>query len=183
MNARGLRHLAAPQSDPESLEATCESIRHSEERYRLIFETSVDCIAINRVSDGIYIDANQAFLDAVGFAREELLGRTSLELGIWADPDDRKAMVEELRRDNACHDLEACFRRKSGEVFWGRMSAALMEFGGAPCILSITRDISEAKIRRRPPGIFHPRPAVERSALSHRLRNLLRRHLHRRSWR
>ena len=67
------RNIAAPQGRPDSLEATCESIRHSEERYRLIFETSVDCIAINRASDGIYIDANQAFLDAVGFTREELL--------------------------------------------------------------------------------------------------------------
>jgi diguanylate cyclase (GGDEF)-like protein/PAS domain S-box-containing protein len=139
------RNIAAPQGRPDSLEATCESIRHSEERYRLIFETSVDCIAINRASDGIYIDANQAFLDAVGFTREELLGRTSLELGIWAYPDDRKAMVEELRRDSACRDLEACFRRKNGDVFWGRMSAAIMDIGGAPCILSITRDISEAK--------------------------------------
>ena len=139
------RHLAARSSDPELLEATCECIRHSEERYRLIFETSVDCIAINRASDGIYIDANQAFVDAMGFTREELMARTSLELGIWADPDDRKAMVEELHRNKTCHDLEACFRRKTGDVFWGRMSAALMDIGGVPCILSITRDISDAK--------------------------------------
>lgn len=137
--------LAAPQSSPELLEATCESIRHSEERYRLIFETSVDCIAINRASDGTYVDCNQAFVDAMGFAREEMLGRTSLELGIWADPDDRKTMVEHLRRNRTCRDLEANFRRKNGDAFWGRMSAALLEIDGVSCILSITRDISEAK--------------------------------------
>jgi diguanylate cyclase (GGDEF)-like protein/PAS domain S-box-containing protein len=145
MSASRPRHIVASQSDPEFLEATCESIRHSEERYRLIFETSVDCIAINRASDGTYIDCNQAYVDATGFAREEILGRTSLELGVWADPNDRNRMVEELHRNKACRYLEAGFRRKNGDVFWGRMSAALLEIDGVPCILSITRDISEAK--------------------------------------
>jgi diguanylate cyclase (GGDEF)-like protein/PAS domain S-box-containing protein len=139
------RPLAAIENSPGLLEATCQSIRHSEERYRLIFETSVDCIAINRADDGTYIDCNQSFLDALGFTREQLLGRTSLELGVWSNRVDRKRLVDELRRNKACRDLEACFRRKNGDIFWGRMSAAHMEIGGIPCILSVTRDISEAK--------------------------------------
>jgi diguanylate cyclase (GGDEF)-like protein/PAS domain S-box-containing protein len=54
-------------------------------------------------------------------------------------------MLEELRRNKVCRYTEACFRRKNGDIFWGRMSAALLHIDGVPCILSITRDISEAK--------------------------------------
>ena len=137
--------LAASRGNPSLLQATCQSIRHTEERYRLIFETSVDSISINRVDDGTCIDCNQAFLDAVGFTRDEILGRTTVDLGIWSDPGDRRRLVDELQQNKTCRDLEACFRRKNGEVFWGRMSAAVMEIDGIPCILSVTRDISEAK--------------------------------------
>lgn len=145
MSASRPGNPAAPQCAPELLDATRESVRHSEQRYRLIFDTSVDCIAINRVDDATYIDCNQAFVDALGFTRQEILGRSSLDLGIWLDSDDRKKMLDELDRNKTSRDLEACFRRKNGAVFWGRMSAALMEIDGVPCILSITRDISEAK--------------------------------------
>jgi diguanylate cyclase (GGDEF)-like protein/PAS domain S-box-containing protein len=140
------RTLAPTRGSRDFLEATCQSVRNGEEWYRLIFETSADSIAISRAGDGTYIDCNQAFLNSVGYTREELLGNTSFELGIWSDPDDRRRLVEALERDQACRDLEACFRRKNGEVFWGRMSAALMEIDGAPCILSVTRDFSEAKM-------------------------------------
>lgn len=69
--------FAAAQNNPELFGTACPSICHSEERYRLIFETSVDSIAINRVGDGTYFDCNRAFLDTLGYSREELLGRTS----------------------------------------------------------------------------------------------------------
>lgn len=142
------RHFIAIQHAPEFpeiLESTRQSIRHNEERYRLIFETSVDSISINRAADGTYIDCNQSFLDAIGYSRDQILGRTSLELGIWSNPADRNILLDALSQSKTCRDLEVCFRRKNGEIFWARMSAALLEIDGVPCILSITRDISEAK--------------------------------------
>jgi PAS domain S-box-containing protein len=118
---------------------------HSEERYRTAFQTSIDAININRLSDGVYIDVNKAFLDIVGFSRDEVIGRSSLDLKIWADSADRERMVGLVSRASFCRDMEARFRKKNGEVFWGLMSASLIQVDGIPCVLSITRDISASK--------------------------------------
>jgi diguanylate cyclase (GGDEF)-like protein/PAS domain S-box-containing protein len=117
----------------------------SEQRYRTAYQTSIDAININRLSDGVYIDVNKAFLDIIGFSRHEVIGRSSLELEIWADHADRQRMVDQMSRCSFCRDMEARFRKKNGEVFWGLMSASLIEVEGVSCVLSITRDISAAK--------------------------------------
>lgn len=120
-------------------------LQKSEERYRSAFQTAQDAINLNRLSDGTYIECNKAFLDITGYSLEEVIGRTSLELDIWADPEDRERMVERLAAGSNCRNLEARFRMKNGDVFWGVMSASIMDVEGVPCILSVTRDISEAK--------------------------------------
>jgi diguanylate cyclase (GGDEF)-like protein/PAS domain S-box-containing protein len=117
----------------------------SELRYRTAFQTSIDAININRLSDGVYVDVNKAFLDIVGFSRDEVIGKSSIELGIWYDHADRQRMVDQVGKNLFCRDLEARFRRKNGEVFWGLMSASLIEIEDVPCVLTITRDISAAK--------------------------------------
>jgi PAS domain S-box-containing protein len=93
----------------------------------------------------MFVDCNRAFLSILGFTREDVIGRTSVELDIWADPRDRQKLLEMLNKDGVCRNLEARFRKKSGEVIWGLMSASLIELDGVRSILSITRDISEAK--------------------------------------
>jgi diguanylate cyclase (GGDEF)-like protein/PAS domain S-box-containing protein len=122
-----------------------EALRASEERYRTAFQTSLDAITINRLSDGTYVDVNKAFLDIVGYKREEVIGRTSVELEIWADLRDRQELVKILRSNSVCRNLEAQFRSKSGKLCWGLMSASLIQLDGVPCLLAMTRDISDAK--------------------------------------
>jgi PAS domain S-box-containing protein len=129
----------------ERLAAAQETLRSSEERYRTAFQTHIDAINITRLDDGTIIDCNQSFLDIVGFKREEVIGRTSLELRVWANARDRQAMVEMLHQDSSFRGSEFQFQKKSGEVFWGEMSASVMEINGIPCVLSITRDLSAAK--------------------------------------
>ena len=121
------------------------ALRLSEEQYRTTFQTSLDAININRLKDGLYIDVNQAFLDIMGYERNEVIGHTSLDLNIWADPLERQHLVEMLQRDSKCHNLEAQFKRKNGEVIWGLMSGSIMTLDNEPCIISTTRDITERK--------------------------------------
>jgi len=128
-----------------NLAAVQEALRLSEARYRTAFQTSGDAININRISDGMYVDFKKAFLDIIGYSREEVQGRTSLELAIWADPADRIRMVEAVQSGAACRNIEARFRRKNGEIFWGMMSASYIDVEGVPCVLTISRDISEPK--------------------------------------
>jgi diguanylate cyclase (GGDEF)-like protein/PAS domain S-box-containing protein len=129
----------------ERLAEAQAALSSSEERYRAAFHTSLDSVNINRLSDGKFIECNKAFLEIMGYERHEVIGQTSLELNIWADPRDRKTLIEILRQNSSCRDLEARFRRKNGDLMWGLMSASLFELDGVPCILSVTRDISNAK--------------------------------------
>jgi diguanylate cyclase (GGDEF)-like protein/PAS domain S-box-containing protein len=121
------------------------AVQASETRYHLVFQTSPDAIAINRLRDGTYAEVNDGFVAMSGFGRDELIGRTSLDLGIWADPDDRRVLVERLRRTAIHRNMEVQFRRKNGDLFWGLMSASVIELDGEPCLLSLTRDISDIK--------------------------------------
>jgi diguanylate cyclase (GGDEF)-like protein/PAS domain S-box-containing protein len=122
-----------------------ESLRKSEERYRTAFQMTLDAVNLNRASDGMFVDCNRAFLSISGYTREEVVGRTSVALSIWADVRDRQKLLEMLNKDGVCRNLEARFRKKNGEVIWALMSASLIELDGVRSILSITRDISEAK--------------------------------------
>jgi len=140
-----VRDISVAKASEQMLLAAQEELRLSEERYRTAFQTSLDAININRLDDGTYIDCNQAFLSMIGYGRDEVIGRTSLDLDIWSDYRDRENMVAAVRRDGGCHNLEAQFRTRSGELLWGIMSVSLIEIDNVPCALSITRDITEAK--------------------------------------
>jgi two-component system, cell cycle sensor histidine kinase and response regulator CckA len=122
-----------------------DQLRRSEERFRKAFITSPDSININRLSDGMYVTVNKGFTELTGYTFEEVIGKTALELNIWADPADRARLVEGLKTQGKVENLEAQFRLKNGEVRYGMMSASLIDLDGITHILNITRDISDRK--------------------------------------
>jgi len=122
-----------------------EALRRSEEKFSKIFRSSPDWIAISALEDGRLIDVNDAFLKITGYSRDEVIGRTSAELGLWVDPEERKRFVELLRQKRDIRNHEAKFRLKSGEVRIFLRSAELIELDGETCIINITRDITERK--------------------------------------
>ncbi|MHB8054062.1 MAG: PAS domain S-box protein [Candidatus Aminicenantales bacterium] len=129
----------------DRMKAALKELQASEEKFRKAFLTSPDAININRLSDGMYISINKGFTQTMGYADEDVAGRTSAELNIWAEPDDRRRLVEGLRAKGYMENLEARFRRKNGEIGVGLMSAAMIEIDQVPHILSITHDITERK--------------------------------------
>lgn len=120
-----------------------EALKASEERYRTVFQTNLDGIAITRLSDGMCVDANQAFLDLMGYEREEVVGKTTLELNMWVDFEERKKYAEILRRTSTCGELKAQLRTKGGGAFWARGSSSVIRIEGTDCILTMVRDISK----------------------------------------
>ena len=88
--------INARKEAEERLAMAQESLRKSEERYRTAFQMTLDAVNLNRLSDGMYVDCNRAFLSISGYTREEVIGRTSVELDIWADLRDRQKMLEML---------------------------------------------------------------------------------------
>jgi diguanylate cyclase (GGDEF)-like protein/PAS domain S-box-containing protein len=127
------------------LSEALETLQASEARYRTVFQTSIDPLCITRLSDGEFIDVNRAFLEVTGFARDEVIGHSTLGLGIWADQHDRQIAVRALQENSAFRDIRARFRKKSGEIFWVMLSASVIEIEGTPCLLGVFRDLSDAK--------------------------------------
>ena len=122
-----------------------ESLRESEEKFRLAFQTSPDSVNINRASDGMYLDINDGFARITGYTRDDVIGKTSLGLNIWYDPKDRKRLLAGLRKTGFVENFEARFYGKDGRIRIGLMSARILHINQEDIILSMTRDITERK--------------------------------------
>jgi|GEM_PF-445542 len=122
-----------------------ERLRLSEERYSTAFHATPDAVIITNLSDGTCLEVNEGFTDITGYLPEEVLGRSFIELGVWADFGDRERLVRELRDHGIVKSLEAKFRCKDGSIIIGQMSARSIEINGTPCLLSITRDVTQRK--------------------------------------
>ncbi|MFH0761929.1 MAG: PAS domain-containing sensor histidine kinase [Bacteroidota bacterium] len=142
---RESKRLTAVFRDITEQTRTEQSLRESEQKFRLAFHTNPDSINLNRVSDGLYIDINDGFTKLMGFTREEVIGKSSLELNIWHNPADRERLVSGLKQKGVVENLEALFRKKNGELATGLMSARILRINNEDVILNVTRDISERK--------------------------------------
>jgi PAS domain S-box-containing protein len=143
-NGFGLLLLTKKTADRESRQAEM-ALRTSEEKFSTAFHASPDAINITRLNDGMCLEINEGFTTITGYTSEDVIGRTTLELNIWVNPDDRARLVSELNEYGVVNNLEAQFRRKDGSILTGFMSARIIEIDGEPCLLSISRDISERK--------------------------------------
>ena len=135
------RNLALTREVEERRRAE-EALRESEERFRTAFRTSPDAVNINRLEGGRYVAVNDGFTRITGWTEGEVVGRSSLEVGIWADPADRERLVALLGQSGSVENLEARFRMKDGQIRDGLMSARVICLGGETCILSVTRDVT-----------------------------------------
>jgi len=116
-----------------------------QQSFRKVLSTSPDSVNINRLSDGMYISINPGFTKMLGYTEEEVIGKTSLELNIWADPENRKNLVKELKEKQNVENFEAIFKSKNGSLGYGLMSASLIDLNGVPHIINVTRDITRRK--------------------------------------
>jgi len=121
------------------------ALRFSEDKFSRAFHGSPDAINLTRLDDGTYLEVSEGFERLTGWARAESIGRTALDLAIWVDPADRQKIVDLIRDHGEYTGLEIPFRRKDGSTLTGLMSGKNMEVGGIPCLLSITRDITDRK--------------------------------------
>jgi PAS domain S-box-containing protein len=109
------------------------------------FDLGTDWATLSVFETGEYLEVNDAFLEFTGLSRNEVIGRTSLELGIWARPADRQAMLDELRSKGRVINAEFRFRTKSGRELVMLRSSRLIKDGRRRCIYSVNRDITELR--------------------------------------
>ena len=117
----------------------------SQERFAKAFRSSPVGITISSEADGRYLDVNPAFLKIMGYERDEMLGRTAAELKIWADLEQRKVMIDQLKTHQHSKPMRARFRTRSGQFRVVEVAAERIQLDDEPCILAIIHDITEAK--------------------------------------
>jgi PAS domain S-box-containing protein len=119
------------------------AMRESEEKFSKWFRSSPEIIAINRVSDGKFLEVNDRYTRVTGYSREELIGHSSLEMGIWAKPNERERMLKVLKDKGRVTNEEYSLRTKSGDLRVMLFSAEQITLGNEPCLLSVTIDITD----------------------------------------
>jgi PAS domain S-box-containing protein len=121
------------------------SLAESEETLAKVFRTSPAAISITSSRDGRFLKANEAFYQLLGWTREEVIGKTSVELGIWAEPESRERMVRAIAVGESPAMVEARVRRKDGQVVDILLSLAPVEIEAQPCVLTVGVEITERK--------------------------------------
>ena len=127
-------------TDAEQLERRAHQ---SERKFGALFVSSPEPVAIARLGDGVHLDVNPAWERATGYTKGQAVGRSSLALGLWADPEARHAVMAILGADGVVHNHPARFRRASGEVFPVLVSGAKLVLDGEACVVWTWRDIGE----------------------------------------
>ena len=118
----------------------------SEEKFSKAFRESPLAITIVKISDGCYVDINETFEVQTGWKRDEVIGRTPLEIDLWVNPDQRTAFMREIVEKGNIRDLEVSLRRKDGQIRTSLGSAEVIEVEGEPCVLSVIADITERRL-------------------------------------
>jgi PAS domain S-box-containing protein len=119
-----------------------QELRKSEEKFSKAFRHSPLAISLTSAKTHTYIDVNETFVRLTGFRREEVIGRSALEIGLWVNPSDREKMTERLLAEGSVHDVEYRFRTKDGKILVGLASAELIEIQGEPCVLGVVADVT-----------------------------------------
>jgi PAS domain S-box-containing protein len=122
-----------------------EALRQSEQHLSTVFHSSPTGIFITRLSDGLFLDVNEAFLQVIGYSKDEVIGHTSPELNIWINPEDREQMVNILREQGHTENREIKLRHKSGEIVDLLSSTLPLERSREHCVLGAITNITARK--------------------------------------
>jgi PAS domain S-box-containing protein len=118
-------------------------VRRSEQKFSHIFHASPVPISMSRLGDGHFLEVNDAYLREFRWTREEMLGRTALELGLWVNLEQRRVWVEILRRDGRIANYEGRLRDAKGGEHDALISAEVLVLDGQECVLVFVHDVTE----------------------------------------
>ncbi len=122
-----------------------EALRVSEERFAKAFQNSPAVGTISTYPDGIYLDVNQEFTELIGYTRQELLGKSAKEIGIWVNPNQREECIRMLETGQPVRGMEWAVRAKSGQRYTVLGSLVRVQIDGSPCLLTTSYDITRRK--------------------------------------
>ena len=138
-------YLDGTIEDITTRKAAEDRLRQSEEKFASIFRLSPDAIVLFWLDTQRIQDVNDAFVALFGFSREEVLGKTTNELGIYQNPVVRERLYELLHAKETIRDYEFTAYRKSGEEILCLLSCQVIDIHGEPSVFAVIRDLREMK--------------------------------------
>jgi PAS domain S-box-containing protein len=120
-------------------------LRESQERFSKAFRASPVFLSIARMSDGKFVEVNEAFLQSSGYTREEVIGRTSADLKLWHNLADRGSFLLEVQLRGFIRHREVVMRSKNGQLHTMLLSAEVIDIDGQPHILAVSLNITARK--------------------------------------
>ncbi|PJZ57485.1 PAS domain-containing sensor histidine kinase [Leptospira barantonii] len=122
-----------------------EALKPTQEIYSKVFTLSPIGTSISSVAEGRYLEVNDSFLRLFGYTREETIGKTSLELNVWPDPEERKRYLALMYEKGFVVDQEVILQGKNGKVIHSECYSTFAEINGKLCVINLVKDISEKK--------------------------------------
>lgn len=142
---RGLTGLVCVSRNIDRRKQAESALQLSNALFQTAFAISPDAVTLNRMRDGVYTMVNEGFALLTGHPREAVIGKTTEEVQIWADPKERDRLMEALDESGSIRNLEARFRVRDGSIRTGLVSANIVILNRQPYVLSITKDIDSFK--------------------------------------
>jgi len=122
-----------------------KALRESEEKSTKAFRSSPNSVAVTTLKDGRFIEVNDTYSRITGYSREEVIGHSTAEFGSWTNPEERKRILQILKKKGSVRDEEVHLLMKSGEERVTLFSAEPITIDGEPCMISVATDITERK--------------------------------------
>ncbi|MCJ7799344.1 MAG: PAS domain S-box protein [Polaromonas sp.] len=124
-----------------------QAAHQSAELFSKAFDFSPIHMTITRVSDGEFLAVNAAKNRVQGMTAAEMMGRNSVDVGVWRNNDERQQFIQELRLQSQSLSRDMQMRHKDGSMVDCRIWSVIVEIGGEPCLLNSTINIAEQKRR------------------------------------
>ncbi len=125
---------------------SAERARLASEKYlNAIFDLTLAGLIVVRLSDQRLVSVNDAWLRQIGWSRQEVIGKTTLELGLYPRLEERQRIYEALDQGGVVLPIEVHLRRKSGEDALFLLTASTAEIGGERCAIGAWHDITELR--------------------------------------
>ena len=122
-----------------------EALQASESRFSIAFNSNPMLATISVLEGGRFLAVNDSFVALTGYSREEAVGHTALELNLWPNPEDRRRVMELLKKETRVRDFEASIRLKNGEERLLLLSIEKIELDDQVCLLHVADDITLRK--------------------------------------
>jgi PAS domain S-box-containing protein len=123
-----------------------EALSLSEAKFATAFQSNPDSVSLSRMADGVLIDVNQTFERLTGYGRDEIVGRTALDLQLWVEIPGRRTMLQQLASHRMVRNHEWKMRTKDGRLRQCMTNASMFQVGGETYVLAVIRDITDQRL-------------------------------------